>query len=461
MKKTIHFFLFFLLITYINYAQTPYFKKGDRVVFVGNSITNNGAFHHNIFQYYVTRFPEQPITFFNCGISGDVTAGILKRMDSDVLIHEPTHAVIMIGMNDVNRRLYGIAPTSDVDTLKKRELALEVYKINLDSIIRIFLSKGIKVIIQKPTIYDQTAVSITPNNLGVNDALKQCAEFGELLSKKYKLPSVDYWTILNDINNKLQLKEPSATIIGPDRVHPAAPGHLIMAFQFLKALQSPQYVSKIEISKNALKTQSAKINCVIDNIRKSRKSLSFSVKENALPFPINENQKQAVDLVPFKEEFNLQELKVSGLKKGNYQLKIDTSIISTFSAKQLKSGINLTNFSNTPQYRQAVAINKILVNLWQAEANLRTIKWVEISHLNELGNNENLSTVKDYLDKRFVDRFQNLSNASYYKGQFEKYLLIKSREKEFQEQMKQLSLEAYELAKPVVHHFTLSYILKK
>jgi len=461
MKKTFHFFLFFLLITYISYAQTPYFKKGDRVVFVGNSITNNGAFHHNIFQYYVTRFPEQPITFFNCGISGDVTAGILKRMDSDVLIHEPTHAVIMIGMNDVNRRLYGIAPTSDVDTLKKRELALEVYKINLDSIIRIFLSKGIKVIIQKPTIYDQTAVSITPNNLGVNDALKQCAEFGELLSKKYKLPSVDYWTILNDINNKLQLKEPSATIIGPDRVHPAAPGHLIMAYQFLKALQSPQYVSKIEISKNALKTQSAKINCVIDNIRKSRKSLSFSVKENALPFPINENQKQAVDLVPFEEEFNLQELKVSGLKKGNYQLKIDTSIISTFSAKQLKSGINLTNFSNTPQYRQAVAINKILVNLWQAEANLRTIKWVEISHLNELGNNENLSTVKDYLDKRFVDRFQNLSNASYYKVQFEKYVLIKSREKEFQEQMKQLSLEAYELAKPVVHHFTLSYILKK
>lgn len=85
MKKTIHFFLFFLLIANFSYAQTPYFQKGDRVVFVGNSITNNGAFYHNIFQYYVTRFPEQPITFFNCGISGDVTAGILRRMDSEYI----------------------------------------------------------------------------------------------------------------------------------------------------------------------------------------------------------------------------------------------------------------------------------------------------------------------------------------------------------------------------------------
>ena len=38
---------------------------------------------------------------------------------------------------------------------------------------------------------------------------------------------------------------------------------------------------------------------------------------------------------------------------------------------------------------------------------------------------------------------------------------IKSREKEFQEQMKQLSQKAYELAIPEVHQFTLSYILKK
>jgi endoglucanase len=152
----------------------------------------------------VTRFPQQPITFFNCGISGDNTTGILNRMDTDILINRPTHVVLMIGMNDVKRNLYGAMPTQDVDTLKQRAAALTVYKTNLDSIIRIFLSKNIKVILQKPTIYDQTAILKTTNNLGVNDALKNCADYIEELAEKYQLPFVDYWTILNTNNHDLQ-----------------------------------------------------------------------------------------------------------------------------------------------------------------------------------------------------------------------------------------------------------------
>ena len=36
-----------------------FFKKGDRVCFVGNRITHGGRFHHNIYLYQVTRFPAQ------------------------------------------------------------------------------------------------------------------------------------------------------------------------------------------------------------------------------------------------------------------------------------------------------------------------------------------------------------------------------------------------------------------
>ena len=98
-------------------AQQPklLFKKGDRVCFVGNSITHNGEFHHHIMQYYVTRFPKQPVHFFNAGVKGDVTGGILQRMDGDILKHKPTHAVIMIGMNDVQRHLYHNAVVHHAD----------------------------------------------------------------------------------------------------------------------------------------------------------------------------------------------------------------------------------------------------------------------------------------------------------------------------------------------------------
>jgi endoglucanase len=156
MMKKYRLLIVFLCINAVVFAQSSLFHKGDKVCFVGNSITSNGEFYHNIMLYYVTRFPNQPITFFNCGISGDVCSGVLKRMDDDILIHNPTHAVIKLGMNDVNRSLYTLYPTKNADTLDKREEAISKYKVKLDSIINIFLSRRIKVILQKPTDYDQT-----------------------------------------------------------------------------------------------------------------------------------------------------------------------------------------------------------------------------------------------------------------------------------------------------------------
>ena len=438
------------------FAQHSLFQKGDRIAFVGNSITNNGEFHHNIFQYYVTRFPQQPISFFNCGISGDVTAGILNRMDMDILINRPSHVVLMIGMNDVKRNLYGSMPTLDADTLKQRAAALTVYKTNLDSIIRIFLSKNIRVILQKPTIYDQTAILKTANNLGVNDALKNCADYIEELAQKYHLPFVDYWTLLNSINLGLQKEDPMATIIGADRVHPAAAGHLIMSYQFLKTLQpSSTYIAKIYIEKNIKNSQKSSENCKIDDFSKEINGISFSVKENALPFPTVVNQKQALDLLPFTQDLNVEELKVMDLKKGDYSFLIDTTVIGIFTAEQFKAGINLALYPHSPQYQQALAVRKILTDMWVNEANLRTIRWVEIGHLNDLKNKQDLDSVKTYLEKRFHEKFEKLSNGSYYKGQFEKYVLLKPNELKYTIEKENLRLKAYELAQTQVHKYLL------
>ena len=95
----------FILFYFTTVVAQP-FPSGSRVCFVGNSITNNGEFHHNILLYHLTRYPKENVSFFNCGISGDVTSGILSRMDDDILVHQPTHIVLMIGMNDVKRSLY-------------------------------------------------------------------------------------------------------------------------------------------------------------------------------------------------------------------------------------------------------------------------------------------------------------------------------------------------------------------
>ncbi|WP_431214000.1 hypothetical protein ACQ86N_03700 [Puia sp. P3] len=49
---------------------TP-FQTGDRVVFVGNSITEAGYYESYIWLYYMLHYPGRRITVYNAGIGGD------------------------------------------------------------------------------------------------------------------------------------------------------------------------------------------------------------------------------------------------------------------------------------------------------------------------------------------------------------------------------------------------------
>jgi lysophospholipase L1-like esterase len=449
MKHKLLLLIFFTISK--TFGQDSFLGNNDRVCFVGNSITHGGDFHHNILLYQITRFPNTRVEFFNNGISGDVTSGILKRMESDILVHRPTHCVIMIGMNDVRRNLYGSQFTQNADTLSLRKNALDLYKKNLEEIVKIFLSKNIKVILQKPSIYDQTAVLKTANNLGVNDALKECADFGQTLADKYQLKTVDYWSIMTELNKKLQKENPSASIVGNDRVHPGAVGHLVMAYQFLKTLEFPQLVSSIEINKKKTNCQ----NCEITDYKRENNKLSFSVLEKSLPFPIIENQKMAVELVNFMDDLNKEILLITKLSKGNYQLKIDDIEVGTFSNEDLKKGINLAQYEKTPQYQQSLAVRKTLTKLWEDEANLRTIKWTEFSHMGEFEAKNDLEAARKYLDKRFDEKYKSMSNASYYKSQFDKYFVVKPNENQFLNDSETLKNQAFQEAIPVKHVFQL------
>lgn len=187
-----------LLLVFIcetTYTQ-PLFKRNDRVCFVGNSITNNGEFYHNILLYQLTRFPMEKVLFYNCGISGDRTGGILARFDDDIMVHKPTHAVMMIGMNDVSRTLYPLVSTENADTLKLQKYAIELHKKNLEQIVKQFLDRKIHVTLQKPSIYDQTAKLDLPASIGVNDALKTCADFMESLAQNSNCKRLNIWTLI-------------------------------------------------------------------------------------------------------------------------------------------------------------------------------------------------------------------------------------------------------------------------
>ncbi len=455
------FFVVFLSLTIISCKQketvkenttiSEFFNKGDRVVFVGNSITHMGMFHHNIFLYHVTRFPDKPLEMYNLGVSGDVTTGVLNRMQDDIMVYEPTQAVIMLGMNDVQRHLYGKENNSDEEILKQRKDAVDLYKKNLDSIINIFLSKEVKVILESPSIYDQTTDLPETNLFGVNDVLGECAVFIDSLSDKYKLPTVDYYTIMKRINTQVQKTDPSATLTCEDRIHPEETGHLIMAYQFLKTEKAPKYVSKIVVDSKKAKADPESQNCEINSVTRENNNLSFTVKENALPFPSTEEQKEGMDLVNFTNKLNVELLKITGLQEGQYQLNIDGEAISEFSGKQLNEGVNLAEKHNTPQFKQANKVLKKFQELWKLEGVLRGMKFIEyMDDYKTCPNKVNLGFVEKYLDSAF-----NRYPDPYYKNQLNIYISNKPKEEEMLKRSEQIRKEVYALAKTGKHNYTL------
>ncbi len=86
-------------------AQTPkqpefFFKPGDRVVFLGDSITAQYQYSTYVELYLTTRFPDWKLTFLNAGIGGDTANGGAGRFQRSVLDDKPTAVTINFGMND-------------------------------------------------------------------------------------------------------------------------------------------------------------------------------------------------------------------------------------------------------------------------------------------------------------------------------------------------------------------------
>ncbi len=82
-----------------------YLRDGDRVVFYGDSITQQGFYSSYIEDFVVTRFPQWNVTFVNSGWSGDWAVGggggkAELRLRRDVLAHAPTVVTVLLGTND-------------------------------------------------------------------------------------------------------------------------------------------------------------------------------------------------------------------------------------------------------------------------------------------------------------------------------------------------------------------------
>lgn len=201
------------------------FPDGARVCFVGDSITHIGLYIKLILANYRAQFAERHVEFYNCGIAGGTLANTLEVYREDIEIYDPTHIVLMIGVNDSKRdRL------DDADKASRYECLLEAYekyKRDLDEMYRLTKERGIELILCTPVPYDEYQTADSPSLRGGYALMQGYAAYVKAFAASHGLELCDYHAAMTKAMQ-------TETLYAPDRVHPNDRGHFFMAKAFLE-----------------------------------------------------------------------------------------------------------------------------------------------------------------------------------------------------------------------------------
>src|SRR5262249_12086691 len=91
--------------------------------------------------------------------------------------------------------------------------------------------------------------------------------------------------------------------------------------------------------------------CVVEGLTATDSTVAFDRLDECLSFPIPEDAKQVLPLYPTILDLSRYTLKVTGLKAGQYRLKVGDAGVAMVSSQDLENGVNLTElaaFSKTP-----------------------------------------------------------------------------------------------------------------
>lgn len=80
------------------------FEEGDTIVAIGDSLTDDLQSWFNIFQHVLEiGLDDAELTFVNSGVSYDTSTDALKRLNRDVLAHDPDWVIVALGTFDAQR----------------------------------------------------------------------------------------------------------------------------------------------------------------------------------------------------------------------------------------------------------------------------------------------------------------------------------------------------------------------
>jgi Lysophospholipase L1 and related esterases len=366
------------------------FVADDRVVFLGNSITDGGHYHSYIWLYYMTRFPNMPLMVFNGGIGGDTVYDMYKRLDGDIFSKNPNVIFVTFGMNDTGYYEYN-GDNAEEFAEKKYNECIKNFK---DLELRLLGLDNVRIVMAGTSPYDEFA-KIKDNEpfRRKNENIKRVVAYQKEAAKRNGWEFIDWNRPMVDLNLQNQKADSTFSLCGTDRIHPDNDGHMVMAYLLLKEQgfeNVPVAKFKINAKKSVVEESQ---NCQITNVRKNGNEIRFDYKAEALPYPLDtiarnwgaqKSQALALKVIPFIEEMNQEVIQVDGLK-GNYTIYIDDENIGEWSAEDFKKGINLAEQTKTPQYQQALAVMHLNEMRYEIERQFREFAWCQYGFFQQHG----------------------------------------------------------------------------
>ncbi len=340
-------------------ADEFYLKNGDRVVFYGDSITDQRLYTVITETYVVTRYPDLDVSFIHSGWGGDKVSGggggpIDVRLQRDVIPYNPTVMTIMLGMND---GLY------KPETEANDKIFFDGYRHIVESV-RSAIPQ-IRITAIQPSPYDD--ITREPNFPGgYNEVLISFSKWIKNYAEQNALATADLNTGVDEmLRNADKLDPVEAQKIIPDRIHPGFAGHLIMAEQLLKAWNARPEVADVTIDASGrspkVKFAAHAIVTDLSNVN----GVSWTEQDDALPLPFHDWSAGPLPLVlrssNVAQDLNDESLRVTGLKSGVYSLRIDGVPVGAFNNDELAGGINLA-LLDTPMSEQAKQVYDLTVS---------------------------------------------------------------------------------------------------
>jgi len=203
------------------------FEHGQKLLFIGDSITDSGrrveaapfgdGYVNMVRNFLLARYPELALTIVNRGVSGDTTRNLAARWQADVITQQPDWLSIAIGINDVWRTFGGN---------RREAVPLPEYEATLRRLLDWTRQAAkARLILMEPYMIEPDRSQPMRHSMDMYGAVidRLADDYGALL-----VPTQAAF------DRVLQHSSPGAW--ADDQIHPNAPGHMVIALEFLRSV---------------------------------------------------------------------------------------------------------------------------------------------------------------------------------------------------------------------------------